>query len=326
MILAQKDVKLCKIFNMTTKIHDNTMQHTHLDITHSTNSQLIAWLIDNFDNQPNANICHKIPQLLTADSQTKGRGQHHRTWQSPKGNVYFSLYIPVKKISKSDFVNTPIDGRLSLCVSLHLLKMPIIQSFNQILNRLQQPTIGLKWVNDLGFYQNSVFQKLAGILIEPVLVKGEMLGVVVGIGLNVFNTPVLTTKTQENLNYQAISLLSLHSQLQHICHDLPIIPELSQIYEQMTTACLQAILQFNSFDYQNRNHLKNIDNFLNEYGQVDVLKGKNICVNLPTGEQIQGQAGGIDNNGCLLLKTNSQTKYIWTGTIAIDKETYEGKL
>lgn len=295
-----------------------TMHHTHLEITHSTNSQLITWLIDSFHNLPTANICHKTPQRLTADSQTSGRGQHHRTWQSPKGNVYFSLYIPVENLNHKTFINTPIDGRLSLCVSLHLLKMPIIQCFNQTLNRLQQPMVGLKWVNDLGFYQDSVFQKLAGILIEPVQVKGKLLGVVIGIGLNVFNSPVLTAKTQENLNYQAISLSSLQSQLQKFCHDLPIIAELSQIYEQMTTACLQAVLQFNGFGYRNKDCTKNIDNFLSEYAKFDVLKDKNVCVSLPTGEQMRGRASGIDKNGCLLLITNQQTKPIWTGTIAID--------
>lgn len=317
MILAQKDVKLCKNFIIMDKT-TLAMQHTHLDTTHSTNSQLITWLIDSFCNQTNANICYKTPQLLTADSQTSGRGQHHRTWQSPKGNIYFSLYIPVKKFSTSDFIQTPIDGRLSLCVSLQLLKMPIMQTINQQLQQYQQPQIGLKWVNDLGFYQDKVFQKLAGILIEPVLVKGEMLGVVIGIGLNVFNTPILTTKTQENLNYQAISLASLHAQLQTFCQNLPNIPDLSTIYPQMTTACLQAVKQFNGLTYHDKNCLNNIDKFLHEYAQFDVLKGKNVCVSLPNGESKQGQASGVDNNGCLLLTTNQHTQSIWTGTIAID--------
>lgn len=294
------------------------MQHTHLDSTHSTNSQLITWLVDSFCNQANANICHKTPQLLTADRQTNGRGQHHRTWQSPKGNVYFSLYIPVKKLNNQTSINTPIDGRLSLCISLNLLKMPIVQRFNQTLNHLQQPTIGLKWVNDLGFYQDNVFQKLAGILIEPVLVKGEMLGVVIGIGLNVFSTPVLTAKPQENLNYQAISLASLHTQLQTFCQNPPNIPDLSTIYQQMTTACLNAITQFNGFAEYDKDDDVNIDNFFNEYAKFDVLKGKNICVNLPTGEQKHGQANGVDKRGCLLLTTNQQTQSIWTGTISID--------
>lgn len=193
-----------------------------------------------------------------------------------------------------------------------------MQTINQQLQQYQQPQIGLKWVNDLGFYQDKVFQKLAGILIEPVLVKGEMLGVVIGIGLNVFNTPILTTKTQENLNYQAISLASLHAQLQTFCQNLPNIPDLSTIYPQMTTACLQAVEQFNGLTYHDKDCLNNIDKFLHEYAQFDVLKGKNVCVSLPNGESKQGQASGVDNNGCLLLTTNQHTQSIWTGTIAID--------
>ena len=266
--------------------------HTHLTTTHSTNSELIAWVIDSFDksfdknaqNNDNHQMHFSRPHLLTADRQTSGRGQHGRTWQSPIGNVYFSLYIPTQKFSKNQhfFIKTPIDGRLSLAIALALVKMPIIQQINTTLKSQNLPTIGVKWVNDVGFYQNAQFQKLSGILIEPVNHQGKI--------------------TQENLNYQAISLANLLTQ--------PI--ELNEIYEMMITACYKAICQFNEFDNK-----VFFNNFLIEFSQFDVLKDKNILIDLPNSQKT-GQAVGIDNNGCLLVCTkNQQIEPIWTGTIHI---------
>lgn len=290
--------------------------HTHLTTTHSTNSELIAWVIDSFDksfdknaqNNDNHQMHFSRPHLLTADRQTSGRGQHGRTWQSPIGNVYFSLYIPTQKFSKNQhfFIKTPIDGRLSLAIALALVKMPIIQQINTTLKSQNLPTIGVKWVNDVGFYQNAQFQKLSGILIEPANHQGKMLGIVIGIGLNVHKPPVLTQITQETLNYQAISLANFLTQ--------PI--ELNEIYEMMITACYKAICQFNEF--YNKVFF---NNFLIEFSQFDVLKDKNLLINLPNtlpNNQKTGQAVGIDNNGCLLVCTkNQQIEPIWTGTIHI---------
>ena len=66
----------------------SALNHRHLSSSTSTNSELLEALqageLDSNDKQ-----------LLTAETQTAGRGQHTRSWQSPPGNVYLSLYHPI---------------------------------------------------------------------------------------------------------------------------------------------------------------------------------------------------------------------------------------
>ncbi|MBP6496906.1 MAG: biotin--[acetyl-CoA-carboxylase] ligase, partial [Psychrobacter sp.] len=68
--------------------HLPKLNHHHLASSGSTNSELIAALQN---GRLNAAEMH----LLTAETQSAGRGQHGRSWQSPRGNVYLSLYHPV---------------------------------------------------------------------------------------------------------------------------------------------------------------------------------------------------------------------------------------
>ncbi|MFO1383787.1 MAG: hypothetical protein U1E91_02295 [Moraxella sp.] len=70
------------------------------------------------------------PHLLTADTQSGGRGQHGRTWQSPLGNVYLSLYVPTQAYAwqQNLCLSYRLDGRLSLCVGYQLSQIPIIEA------------------------------------------------------------------------------------------------------------------------------------------------------------------------------------------------------
>lgn len=285
------------------------LQHTHLATTHSTNSQLIDWITQSFtQNSPFALNLSKgengdltqphfsRPHLLTANSQTSGRGQHGRTWQSPLGNVYLSLYIPTAKFAENDIsqLKQRLDGRLSLCVGYQLSQMAEITSLEKI---------GVKWVNDIGFYKDDIFQKLSGILIEPVSLENQLLGVIVGVGMNISSTPTLTAQTQERLSYQAVSLQDL------VKKELTA----SDFYPPISQAILQAVEQFNGF-----NEPSNVADFLQNFQQIDILLGKKLQITLPTQDKIIGTAHGIDSNGCLqLLQEDGTIMPIWTGTIQV---------
>jgi len=78
------------------------LNHRHVVSSASTNSELIDALQD---GRLDAASVH----LLTAETQSAGRGQHGRSWQSPRGNVYLSLYHPV---------HMPISGLLSLIIGV----------------------------------------------------------------------------------------------------------------------------------------------------------------------------------------------------------------
>jgi BirA family transcriptional regulator, biotin operon repressor / biotin---[acetyl-CoA-carboxylase] ligase len=130
--------------------------------------------------------------LVCSETQTQGRGQHQREWQSPQGNIYFSTLAQT---------NTPLDGRLALEVALNLLHMPCLCHLD----------LYIKWPNDL----YSTEGKWGGILVEPISTHQA----VVGIGINLF-----PHNSIKNLDQKTTSLTQL-------CHlNISRTEMISQIY------------------------------------------------------------------------------------------------
>lgn len=110
------------------------------------------------------------PQVVIADKQTHGRGRGTHQWTSPQGeSALLSSWI-----FDLDFLPQPI---LSPLIGLALYKA--------IYKIEQNPSISIKAPNDI--YYNSL--KLAGILIE-LQSQGKNTRCIIGIGLNVFDSPV----------------------------------------------------------------------------------------------------------------------------------------
>lgn len=286
-------------------IQHTQLSHSHLASTHSTNSQLIDWITQSFKNK-NTELLGEIldkklhhfsqPHLLTADTQTSGRGQHGRQWQSPLGNVYLSLYIPTTEFAedKNFALKQRLDGRLSLCVGYQLSQISEIKALQKI---------GVKWVNDIGFYESNQFHKLSGILIEPVSVDNKLLGVVIGVGMNIAFAPTLTNQTQKGLNYKAVCLQDLLGQT--------LNPH--EFYQPISHAILQAIEQFNGFIKPSH-----VAEFLQKFHQIDIVLGKKLQISLPNNEKITGTGQSIDKNGCLqILQHDGTITPIWTGTLQV---------
>ncbi len=102
--------------------------------------------------------------LITAQSQTAGRGRLGRKWHSPKGaGLYLSL---VKKFSRK------LEG-------LQALSLVTALSVHEALGQLGAEDLQLKWPNDLLLGK----AKLGGILLESRLQK-EDVAIVFGIGIN----------------------------------------------------------------------------------------------------------------------------------------------
>jgi BirA family biotin operon repressor/biotin-[acetyl-CoA-carboxylase] ligase len=111
--------------------------------------------------------------ILTADTQTSGRGRQGRVWQSPEGNLYCSILLRPQNLNM---------GFFSFVASLAI--------YDVVRNYLPDATIELKWPNDVLVSG----KKISGILLEA----GDNY-LVVGIGLNVKHLP-------ENPLYPATSL------------------------------------------------------------------------------------------------------------------------
>ena len=296
------------------------LNHRHVISSPSTNSELIA-AVQN--GSSNAAEIH----LLTAETQSAGRGQHGRSWQSPRGNVYLSLYHPV---------HMPISGLLSLIIGVELAKMPIIQTLNEQLRVQGLTPVGVKWANDLGFYQNQYspeadkselqtqiiqFNKLAGILIEPVWKVGKLVGIVMGVGLNVQATPKLTAQTSEGMSYQAISLQDICAMLEPKAKTIPL-PDLKALYQQMSKALIAAMTRFEYLGLEKpTGQTHNLDSFLKQFDSMDALAGLLLRVTQDHASEehiITGQACGIDTHGCLQLRQdNGKISALFTGRIDV---------
>ncbi len=111
-------------------------------------------------HKPEESIC------VTAEHQTRGRGQRSNTWYSEEGmSLTFSLYIPHIRLDARHFF------RIQQWVSIRLQKSLLAY----------YPHIAIKWPNDI--MAND--KKLAGILTESQIQKGIIRHIIVGIGLNV---------------------------------------------------------------------------------------------------------------------------------------------
>jgi len=305
------------------------LNHRHVVSSASTNSELIDAIQD---GTLDATEMH----LLTAETQSAGRGQHGRSWQSPPGNAYLSLYHPV---------HLPVSGLLSLIIGVELAKMPVIQLLNKQLLAQGLTPIGVKWANDLGFYQskhqpqgqptldntdvhNTVldnqtlpFNKLAGILIEPVSQAGKLIGVVMGVGLNVQATPKLTAQTAEGMSYQAISLQDIaETLLPEIQTDC--ITDLRTLYQQMSQALMNAMTCFECLSIEkSTGHRYYLDSFLEQFDSMDALRDLRLRVTQEHNGQtniLTGYACGIDTHGCLQLRQDSgKISALFTGRIDV---------
>ncbi|MBC8303459.1 MAG: biotin--[acetyl-CoA-carboxylase] ligase [Pelagibacterales bacterium] len=134
------------------------------------------------------NLAHKIILhsknklgIVSAEKQVKGRGQYGKTWVSPKGNLYVSVFFPIDNkhfdLKKFTFINC-------------LLVKKTISSF-------YKGTIKIKKPNDL-LIDN---KKVSGILQETLL-KLDQKFIIIGIGVNLIKNPNLT-------NYPTTNLLDL---------------------------------------------------------------------------------------------------------------------
>lgn len=103
--------------------------------------------------------------VVVSKVQTRGRGRSGRTWESPKGGLWFSIIAKPR---------IPVD-RISL---LQFLFVNALRTGIQEVYRVQSE---VKWPNDLVVDR----QKLAGMLIETKISGSGVVYAIVGIGLNV---------------------------------------------------------------------------------------------------------------------------------------------
>jgi BirA family biotin operon repressor/biotin-[acetyl-CoA-carboxylase] ligase len=105
--------------------------------------------------------------VVTAENQTKGKGQMGAKWQSEVGkNLIMSVLV-------KDFL---FDNE-----KVFNLNIIVSQAVIEVLKSLNIPELSIKWPNDIMSYT----KKIGGILIENTLKSDGRIVSVVGLGLNV---------------------------------------------------------------------------------------------------------------------------------------------
>mgnify|MGYP000694634144 FL=1 len=116
--------------------------------------------------------------VVSADVQTKGKGQRGNKWISKKGNLFISIFFKVNsKLSLKKITN----------INLSILKK-IISS--QIVGK-----IDIKLPNDILIYK----KKVSGIL-QEIMYKNNNKYLIVGIGINVISSPNIRNYPTTYLN------------------------------------------------------------------------------------------------------------------------------
>jgi len=136
-------------------------QITYLDKVSSTNDYVVEIIKKGFSKQG----------IVLCDKQFKGKGRRGKVWQSLEGNIFCSIYKPVKSYNKI---------QLAQFSSLDLVKKYLIK------NGISKKLILIKEPNDI-LINN---KKVCGILIESIKIQGKVY-LIAGIGLNLFKNPKL---------------------------------------------------------------------------------------------------------------------------------------
>ena len=149
-----------------------TFTHLHQPSVPSTNVWALSWLKE-----------HGLdgPMLFTADGQTAGQGQRHKTWSTHHGeDLSMSLALPVQSGWTPPVFNMAV--ALSIRASLERLRPP----------HADEAEVQIKWPNDILITQEGSSRKCAGILVENVWRGASWSATVVGVGVNV-NSERLTS-------------------------------------------------------------------------------------------------------------------------------------
>ena len=151
--------------------------------------------------------------FVYAENQTKGRGRYGREWISYKGNLFGSIFFPLKK-------NYPPFNEF-------FISNPLIIS--DVIMYFCRKNINLKFPNDI--FVNG--KKICGILQEHIVSnKREFL--IVGIGINIISNP------QINGKYEATNILK----------ETQKKPNIKKVINLLVFSYEKFFINLNSYNYQ----------------------------------------------------------------------------
>ena len=213
------------------------------------------------------------PHICVADWQTNGSGRRGKTWTTERGNITFSLLVAMRS-KPAELMG------LSLVTGIAVA---------EVLNRIDNVAVQLKWPNDILFGD----AKLCGVLTELVPASHDgFTRIVTGIGIN-----YVALDNAVSNDYRATAL-------QEICENVPARAEL---IGQVSVSVLQA---YDLFEAQGWSA------FTERWNALDYLKGKQVNV-LNGTQQSLVVAKGVDHTGALLVESNGKTSTVFSGEVSV---------
>lgn len=242
------------------------MHRIHFDTTDSTNSEARRLAA----GRPGEVL------LVTAATQSAGRGRHGRAWQSPLGGAWFSLVWPTRQ-PPAAYAN----------VSL-LVAIAVRRAIAEVINAER---LRIKWPNDVLVDG----KKVSGILCEQWPGEAGASGVmVIGIGVNVdFNLALLPT----DLRHPATTLGAA------VGHAIPVDAVIDSVAEHLT----KLLTEFEASGL-NAELIKELRENLAYIGEERAWQS-------PKGE-VSGKVLGVDDAGRLLLEVDGQVRACDVGEFA----------
>ena len=149
-----------------------------------------------------------------AETQTKGRGTHGREWISGKGNLFGSIFFPLRNKYPPFNEFSTINPLIISDVLRHFCK---------------KKNINLKFPNDI--FVNE--KKICGIL-QELIVSNSRKFLIIGIGVNIVSNPDINNK------YQATNIL-LETQKK---------PKINEIIELIVSSYENFFINLNSYNYE----------------------------------------------------------------------------
>jgi BirA family biotin operon repressor/biotin-[acetyl-CoA-carboxylase] ligase len=118
---------------------------------------------------------HRLPSgvVCVTEEQSAGRGRLARSWQAPFGTGLL-LTVVLKAPALPE----------TLGVAPMLVGVAILDAITELCPQLDEQ-LALKWPNDVLILQDGQPQKVAGVLAESVWQGGALVGLLLGMGINV---------------------------------------------------------------------------------------------------------------------------------------------
>tara|TARA_B100000029_G_scaffold333639_1_gene325819 strand:- start:533 stop:1276 length:744 start_codon:yes stop_codon:yes gene_type:complete len=219
-----------------------------------------------------ANIFYKKNKtnlIMLADKQTNGIGRRGNKWISTPGNIYCSLALNIPKETNEYF----------------FLSLIVLISVKKTISKFGNHDVLFKWPNDF-IYDN---KKFGGIIIETKKTINNNTYVIIGLGLNFSNSPLIS-------NYKTTFIKN--------------IIKIKNKYYFLEEFFENFIYYFNNFKFKEKEILSEFKNSL-------VYLNKNVTINIDNNNSVRGIIKGINKDGSLKLKVNKKNISIYSGSMEI---------